>query len=84
MYRMADAPPNFPIPDWLAIRLCSAGGQLSPRYESPLYGPINSIRLTWYFPFTLQYMIKPQGKIRPQYSSDIVDDVDMVRISGLC
>jgi hypothetical protein len=77
---MADAPPNLPIPDWLAARLRSAGGGLSPRYEASLYGPLNSF-LTWYFPPTRQFMIKPQGKIRPHYSSDIADDVDMVRVS---
>src|SRR5258707_7469287 len=77
---MANAPPNLPIPDWLAARLQSAGGQLSPRYEASLYGPINCL-LTWYFPITQQFMIKPQGKIRPQYSSDIVDDEDLVRVS---
>jgi hypothetical protein len=80
-HRMA-APPNQPIPLWLAARLRSAGGDLSPRYEASLYGPINSL-LVWYFPVTQQFMIKPQAKIRPEYSYDMVDDgdEDMVRVS---
>jgi len=39
--RMADAPPNISIPDWLAAQLRSAGGRLSPRYEASLYGPVS-------------------------------------------
>jgi len=48
--------------------------------EASLYGPINSL-LTFHFPVVRQYMIKPQGKIRPQHSSDIADDEEMVRVS---
>src|SRR5258708_14020247 len=77
---MANVPPNLPIPDWLAARLRSAGGELSPRYEASLYGPINCL-LVLHFPLTRQYMIKPQGKIRPQYTADIIDDESLVRVS---
>ena len=78
---MANAPPNNMVPPWLAVRLRSAGGLLAPRYEASLYGPINSL-LNWYFPVVQEFMIKPQGKIRPEHTSDVVDDdVEMVRVS---
>jgi len=77
---MANVPPNLPIPDWLAAHLRSAGGELSPRYEASLYGPITCL-LVLHFPLARQYMIKPQGKIRPQYTPDISDDEGLVRVS---
>ena len=77
---MASVPPDLPIPPWLATRLRTAGGEGSPRYEASLYGPINCL-LMWHFPVAQQYMIKPQGKIRPQYDSDIADGDDLARIS---
>ena len=80
--RMADVPPNIPIPAWLADRLWAAGGNEAPRYEASLYGPINSL-LMWHFPVAQQFMIKPQALIRPEYINEILDDhnVELVRVS---
>lgn len=69
------------IPPWLAVCLCSAGGLLAPQYEASLYGPINFL-LIWYFPVAQEFMIKLQGKICPEHTSDVVnDDVKMVCVS---
>src|ERR1700733_7852100 len=77
---MDNIPPTPPMPAWLAGRVRAAGGNLAPRYEASLYGPINCL-LTWHFPLARQFMIKPQPKIRPEYISDIPPGEDQVRTS---
>lgn len=72
-------PPDNLIPDWLANRLCAAGGKLPE--ASSLYGPITAL-LTWHFPVAQQFMIKPQGRVRPEHIADVEGgDVEMARVS---
>jgi hypothetical protein len=74
---MANIPPDL-IPEWLSNCITAAGSDFSGRYEASLYGPITAF-LTKHFPIDSQFMVKPQGKIRPPYSADVDDDV--VRVS---
>jgi hypothetical protein len=72
---------NFPLmPDWLSDRITAAGGEFSGRYEASLYGPVCAF-LTKHFPVDQQFMVKPQGKIRPSFESATDDLDDLVRIS---
>jgi hypothetical protein len=74
--------PNTPMPGWLVDRIKATGSSLKPRYEASLYGPINTL-LTWRFPAHRQFMVKPQGKIRPHYATDDADlgEEGMARLS---
>jgi len=74
------AGPNIQVPEWLVARLKSAGGNLSPRYEASMYGPVNGF-LTCYFPVHRRYLIKPQGKIRPAVWTELGSDEAILRIS---
>jgi hypothetical protein len=57
------------IPDWLLHQLHVAS-QAPPRYETSLYGPVNSILATYFLP-QQRFMVKPQGKVRPGYKYDV-------------
>ena len=65
---MSSKPPSS-IPDWLLGRLRTIS-HTPPRHEASLYGPVNSILVT-YFPPQQCFMVKPQGKVRPGYKYDI-------------
>ncbi|KIL56343.1 hypothetical protein M378DRAFT_17159 [Amanita muscaria Koide BX008] len=62
-------PTTSEAPQWVLQRLIAVGGETGPRYEASLYGPTNSL-LVSYFPVTDQFMVKPQGKIRPEFVND--------------
>ncbi len=62
-----------PPPDWLQDRLRAMGGDLAPRYESSLCGPITSL-LVWFFPITRRFMVKPQARIRPEHAGIPLSD----------
>ncbi|KAF8815506.1 hypothetical protein BYT27DRAFT_7128975 [Phlegmacium glaucopus] len=71
--------PALLIPNWVHERIRAAGGHLSPRYEAAMYGPINSF-LGCYYPVTVGFMVKPQGKIRPEHVTDIREE-ELARVS---
>lgn len=69
------ATPNIPPPlDWVFQHIIAIGGETGPRYEASLYGPVTCL-LVSYFPVTDFFMIKPQGKIRPEFINDIDDTI---------
>ena len=69
------ATPNIPPPpDWVFQRIIAVGGETGPRYEASLYGPVTCL-LASYFPVADFFMIKPQGKIRPEFINDIDDTI---------
>ena len=61
-------------PDWVFQRIIAVGGETGPRYEASLYGPTTCL-LASYFLITDFFMIKPQGKIRPEFINDIDDTI---------
>ncbi|KAM6500036.1 hypothetical protein JOM56_003050 [Amanita muscaria] len=71
---METPPPSLAPPRWVFNRIIAAGGDIGPRYEASLYGPTNSL-LTSYFPIIREFMVKPQGKIRPEFVNDIDPNV---------
>ena len=54
--------PNPVIPSWLLDRF-TALYLNPPHYEASYYGPANML-LTSYFPATLQFLVKPQARLR--------------------
>ena len=69
------ATPNIPPPpDWVFQRIIAVGGETGPRYEASLYGPVTCL-LVSYFPVTDFFMIKPQGKICPEFINDVDDTI---------
>ena len=61
-----------PPPDWVFQRIIAVGGETGLRYEASLYSPTTCLLIS-NFPLTHRFMIKPQGKICPEFISNIND-----------
>ena len=61
-----------PPPDWVFQRIIAVGRETGPHYEASLYSPTTCLLIS-NFPLTRCFMIKPQGKIHPEFISNIND-----------
>lgn len=66
-------PTTIPPLDWVIQRIIAVGGETG-RYEASLYGPTTCLLIS-NFPLKRHFMVKPQGKIRPEFINDIDDGV---------
>ena len=67
-------PTTVPPPDWVFQRIIAVGGETRPRYEASLYGQTTCLLIS-NFPLTRRFMIKPQGKIHPEFINNMNDTI---------
>ncbi|KAG5349369.1 hypothetical protein C0989_004354 [Termitomyces sp. Mn162] len=65
---------------WLQTRILNIS-ENPPRYEASWYGPYNAL-LSHFFPYTRQFMVKPQPKLRPRRAINPGESISNISLAS--